>query len=139
MSDELTAASERYAKHKASKSTGESPYHVIEDGALFTNLKPMLDDLRTLADAYLSLAPRLAEMERKAAAYDTILKVVRPKREREPDPRWMDWVVPTARCDTFEEAIEHQATKELAEMQHRMRAAVREEMRNPTEPSKGET
>lgn len=73
-----------------------------------------------IARAYLSLAPRLAEMERKAAAYDTILTVVRPKRERESDAGWMDWVVPTARCDSFEEAIDHRATKELAEMQHRV-------------------
>lgn len=84
------------------------------------------------------LTARIAELERNAAAYDTILKLVRPKREREPDPGWMDWIFSTVRADTFEAAIEHQATKELAEMQHRMRAAIREEMRNPTEPSKGE-
>lgn len=70
MTPELQAASERYEKHKAAKSTGESPYHVIEDGARFTNLKPMLDDLRALAAAYLSLAPRIAELSLKAARWD---------------------------------------------------------------------
>lgn len=102
------------------------------DARIVELLNPTIAEIVLLRDS-------IAELERKAADYDTILKLVRPKREREPDPGWMDWVVPTARCDTFEQAIERQATKELAEMQHRMRAAIREEMRNPTEPSKGET
>jgi hypothetical protein len=67
---DIQAAAERYAKHKAGgiERIGESPYWLqdwfaLSGGTLDTG--KLNADRAVLANAYLSLAPRLAEMERE--------------------------------------------------------------------------